>query len=445
MLNPVVLARNDSGLGTLAYLVNQGLPIFIPDLRVDDSLVHAEFSEIEALKPYAGLLSLNHRRACQGRTRHDVVNRNIPLTLMVVPTLACNMSCSYCYAKSKKPQKGSQALFSFLEKHGKKFKRATVFGGDSLMIDEMPEIMRSCTAEGTELIFMTGLGFEESDLVRKVENLVKHDCVIGMSIDPPPQPGFSYSRVYSGFKGDWYKETIRRVGVIHKLGARWRAGATSSDACCDHRILRSDLSAATGVPVEKVVLNAGHVKQDSFLTNLKVVEKALENDANDAINGRLNLKLMGHFKRVFELLMPSAFMQQGCGMYSQIAIGPDGNLNYCPEVPTLLASEKQKFEFGTEVDPSKYAVAYEQYFKSSECSQCCYRNACRSRCPLLTDEKCAFYKVVAKQVFRILANVDDPSLFEHQLAERVESTARWMDEPVLTREEIESYGAEILA
>lgn len=415
-------------LGTLVYAhqhallyYERGTPISAPgyfDLE--------QFKN--AAKAVALLNGLDVRKARLGqeleRLRHGQ-----QFHLAVIPLSDCGMSCPYCYARESRQteQRGyldPDLIAKFLRESKGLVGSITVYGGEPFLYAGLPKLMRENFERA--ITFSSGLGFSESEFNRLLDEAVKWKIGFSMSIDPPPEPGKPYSRVYAPYGPGWYQELLRRAGLVAKR-AKFGVRCTVSDSCIDFRALRTALSQATGLPYADVPSKVEPASECAH--NQASVDKCfklLEQDAEDVSAGRLKLE-HSPFKGIIEVLDPNQnFSQGGCFAPRNLALSYKGKLSFCSRSGTWPGDGL--FQFNS---VKEYADVVESALSREKCLGCLQEFACGTHCHAVmthVDQKdfsCLFQVRRAELALGVAAMGDGIENVNKLLDMRITNMRRW--------------------
>lgn len=479
----VVLAADYHGRGALAWLANSAVPVWLGGKKLNNPVEYTFRDEVSEL---AGLSDdvweIDGWKAQQGKLREETERLagqplNGRLALMLVQTTVCGMACSYCYAGDhsgdyEKVSFDTGKLAEFLKRHGHKFGTVIVYGGDSLMDESLPEAVRTgCPSAGVN--FVTGLGYAPGAFERRIINACRHRATFTLSIDPPPQPGKPYSRIFKLYPTGWYEELGRRVAWMSRLPEfaprygrdgevllRWGLRPSVTQDCYNHRQLREDLVRASGWPEVSMNLEpavGGWTPADpDGAEALAEIDRQLDADVADILEGRLSLHLNKHFgDPVMALLNPcQVFSQGGCYQFlNRISLGPRGEVSFCNEVPTYEADRRSPWLFGSTegIDGLRYASAMEKIARRpTACQRCDHRHTCGTHCPIKLESGeyggCLYARLRGEKVLRLaasLANVD--TVVNDHLEVRLNNLRRWSRMAPLTVEDLARHGSRLLA
>ena len=432
-----VVSKSRTRPGSLVYSAESGHLWFDKGMNFENPW--PELREVDMPRDLASLP--NGRRAKQGRIAEIVRSRAWvnSLWLTLVPSMGCAMSCGYCYARDAKPERPLDItkFTGWLSQHGHRFESALVYGGDGLNFAEHAGILTAGVQEKALVAFVSGLGFTEAVMMKKVESVANAGAHICVSIDPPGSP---YTRTYVPYpEMKWYHELLRRIKLIHttfpevKLGFR----PTITRNCYAYRHLREDLEFHLG---RRVQLNF-EPAEDVDSNEMQI---QLNDDVDDINRGKLQLSNCSYLsKRVNELITPDiAFAGGGCGHYFQkVSVGPDGGTSFCHEMPTKPQS-RDEWSFA-----GGYGQVIGKVYKTPEaCQRCDYEHACGTSCPIKLSEgktdTCPTHKLLTDAALQVLAETD-PAIVSVLQDRRLENLRRWEKVDVLTEKELDAYASEL--
>lgn len=444
-----ILVKNRNGKGTLIYYPASGIPVFSSEniagaeIQFADSAVPERF----AFDPVALSAGRFRQRLLDGPTNQR--------SLVILPTNVCAQQCSYCYLGERVDYEpvwlDLGKLSSFVKRYADGFKSVIVFGGDSLMPDGLAAALKGAGPH-LDLHFVTGLGFPKPIFERKVSEAVANGVSFTLSIDPPPEPGKAYTRVYKLYPDGWYDELIRRAAWITKTfpEARWGVRSTLTDSCFDWRRLRTDLTLACG-RIPSINLAPEHdVATDTSSSSrvLDGLEQLLSADVDDILAGILPLQLNKHlFDYLQGVLNPAgAWAPGGCyDFMARLSIFPDGSVSFCNEAP----SDDVKFgHLDTGLDLDKWEVLMRSLVHNfNSCEGCDYHHVCGNYCPLKTKTEggpCGFYKLKSQAVLKLLANVEPVAAVNVTLERRLKTLSGWQANGAPTEADFKAYSAQLL-
>jgi hypothetical protein len=250
----------------------------------------------------------------------------------------------------------------------------TVYGGEPFLYAGLPKLMRENFDHGA-ITFSSGLGFPEREFDRLLDEAVKWRIGFSMSIDPPPEPGKPYSRVYAPYGASWYFELLRRAGLVAKR-AKFGVRCTVSESCIDFRSLRHALSESTGIPFGEVPTKVEPASEcEHSADSVDKCFKLLEQDAEDVLAGRLKLE-NSPFKGIVEVLDPNQnFSQGGCFAPRNLALSYKGKLSFCSRSGTWPGDGLFQFNSVRE-----YADVVENALSREKCEGCLQEFACGTHC-----------------------------------------------------------------
>jgi len=372
-------------------------------------------------------------------------------------------NCGYCYAGDhsgnyEKVSLDFDALERWFGKHGHKIGMVIVYGGDSLMLDDLPQLLRRISKPNCTINFVTGMGYAPVVFKKKIERAMQAGVTFTFSIDCPPEEGHAYTRVFKLYPGDqykqWYDELISRMEWFeneYKTGGfSWGARPSISEGCYDWRRLRNDLKSATGLADVTINMEPATTETASFSQPvLEKIHALMKLDVEDIAAGRIKPNSNQYLRDKFlSIINPHQhFTTGGCYEYlNRISLGPRGEITFCNEVPTYDPDKRHLWDFGTkdEMDASKYAkVMMKMANRPEACRQCDHRNTCGTHCPtkLFNNELggCMFARMVGENILRAAALLGNPQIWSETLSIRVKNIRRWQSLPIMTSEHYEDY------
>jgi radical SAM protein with 4Fe4S-binding SPASM domain len=401
--------------------------------------------DLPKLKPYAEeVKDIDGTRAYQGFVYEKYIKAKSPATLMLIPTTVCQMSCTYCYARHKEKKTfETEKLFRFLAPRREKFNNVIVYGGESLTDMDLPIFLRNTLGRNARLSFVSGMGFPRPDWQRRMKSAAAAGVNFTFSIDPPAENGSPYNRVYKLYP-DWYSELIdRALWVQENLPhLRWGLRPTITKHAYNHRRLREDVMRAgvKCVPMNlEPVMGEGDQALDDETTDR--CRKLFEEDVQDVISGKLDLKILSYFwKPYFQIVNPDIgfYVGGGCGTYfNRLSIGTEGEVSFCNEVVTEEGGSPWIIGDVNSIDYERYASVMQKIFDYTDaCSQCSHKLLCNCGCPLKLgrgDVKgCGYFKAKFDSVIELLANSDIKNSSDI-FTRRIANMRRWQTLPKLSK------------
>lgn len=310
------------------------------------------------------------------------------MTVMVVPTTACNLHCSYCYAR-----KSTDKSVVDMDKLGNTLKSLSVanlivYGGEPLLVKGLPKVLRSACPTAT-MTFVSGLGLDLPTLLDRVGDVARHKGNFTFSIDPPADKGKEYHR------GLEYETAVKYVHTIVKEFPRLNFGirATITDECWDYARIRDDIN--------PLFLSTELCHSGVHLDTLGKLKNVLEDDVQKIVAGKLNPMTTDLRNIIAALANPRSVYFGCCGdFYNRLSFGPDMKISVCNEIHTM---PKECGSFLRFTNCSEFASKILAMLAGNlVCQKCAVYPFCGGGCPLNPRGKCGYENAKIQAALKVL-------------------------------------------
>jgi uncharacterized protein len=332
-------------------------------------LIDSSFDEIASLKVLSRLLRYNDKS----------------LSLVIVPTLECNLACSYCFEKSKMKSRMSESdidnIVSFVGKKIVGLKSLTVvwFGGEPLL---QPEIISNITrqlkticdlhkVQYASTITTNGVLLDTANIRNLAEWNVK---LLIVTIDGPREVHDKRRYLHGGGKTfDTILSNLNKVKQFHE----------------------NSISVFLRINIDESNIDTIDSLVECFIQqNLKgkvvLCPAVVSNDSIPCLNNKKfslweNRFVQHAAKNGFQFIWGKQADATSCGAccYGQYVIAPGCKVYRCVETVTE-AGESVGSIIGGEFHPNDVALKWLAYdaFEDDVCKECKLLPICYGGCPL---------------------------------------------------------------
>lgn len=411
--------------GALVYSFNHALPYFEAGAQLERPGYYDldRFRGARAAVRLLGALDLN--RARLGQELEELNDPRQKFSLAVVPSAVCAMRCHYCYFEPhahETQQLNYELLRQAIAALRPQLGSITVYGGEPLLLRGLPQFLRQ-HFDG-DILISTGLGLSLARFNAALDEVEKASARLSVSIDPPPEPGCVYSRVYPLFGQAWYRELLAR---FKRALERADAGVhcTLSKGCLDFRRLRHELVTLTGVPYASFPMTVSPVSEcNGDLAAHARVNELLQQDCGEVRAKTLDLKA-SPFASLLQLLDPQQnFGRGGCFAPKNLELAYDGTLSFCSRAKGL-----PEYQFST-VD--EMARLMTRVLPRNNCQACLHRYLCGTYChvsmgtaPDNQEFACFFHRRRTEMALDLVARSPGVETLNALLDQRIANLRRW--------------------
>ncbi len=343
----------------------------LQQLQYGQFIIPDHFDEFQAIK-------FNHNLDRYDRTR---------LGLVIAPTLACNMTCEYCYEGNKKGRMSSEiieSIIEFVEKRGPVLQQADIgwYGGEPLLamdiIDDITQSMLDLSKEHnftyTSSMISNGYLLTKENVDRLVDLKVS---VVQVTLDGPARM-HNQKRPLKNGRESFATILDNLVYTASKMIVTVRVNIDKSYTDRDIIELLDELSRA-GLQ-NKVSLYFGQLEPATDVC-LNISESCFETADFSEMEVKYHKLLIEHGFRVEKLPSPVSTFCMAQNMNAHL-IDPDGNLYRCfnqvGDVSKSYGNIRMKIDYQHQNFTNLFAF---DPFEDEHCAGCDLLPVCMGGCP----------------------------------------------------------------